>query len=103
MKHLFTFAFAFTIIIVLGLAILALDVEYKSNKKDVLNWISSNGERVVTFDNRGLFDSGPYWFTKNTTYYKVVTDKHNVYWFKYNLFGREIQKEIPSGYEVIED
>ena len=90
------------IVFVLLLAIIASIIQYKSNEKDVVDWVVTNGEEIVQIDDRGIFDSGPYVFCKNTIYFKVITDKHNVYWFKYNVFGREIQKEIENGYQIIE-
>ncbi len=75
---------------------------YNANKQDATNWITNNGEEIVKIELKGWTDIGPYWYAKNSQYFRIET-LTNVYWFKYG-WSRHIQKELADGdYEIIED
>lgn len=96
----------FTILLIGVLLFIAVPFTFwrdTKNSADIKQWVADRGNTATEIEWRG-WNTGPYWPDKNVTIYHVDTQKGNIYWFKYSVFGRTIYTEDDHGkYEKVED
>lgn len=54
-------------------------------------------ERTVEIDRR-TWRTGPYWVTKNCRIYYVRTTDNRELWFRFDLFGFDVEEKINDDY-----
>lgn len=68
-----------------------VSVQQTSDNEDIMVWAKENNFVVKDIE-RCLIATGPYWLvTKTDRVYKVEIKGKSPYWFRYNIFGREIR------------
>lgn len=96
MKYIFI-GIIVVLVLLVGLIITRMvDSEYE---KEIEKWVSDRGETLVKCE-RHLFDTGPYFVSKNLHIFRVETNK-SIYWFRYGFLYENIEQETNDGYIVI--
>jgi hypothetical protein len=85
------------IVIVTVLLLISLIIWGLMDNRDtaIRTFVASKGEKVVDIDAKWIH-TGPFWATKNTTIYRVETDK-SIYWFRFGLW-KTIKQEVNGKY-----
>lgn len=85
-------SFIFVLILLVGIVVWL----NQSHKDDVVKWLTTHGEVAKDIDYR-TWSIGPFWYRKNCMVYRVETEKHSIYWFRYGFFSDAVYGELPDG------
>lgn len=86
--------FKFIIIVVFVVIGFVVFVAVRSSREDeVKNYFKDKEEKPTKIEENFLI-RGPYFYKESGgSIYRVETDKKNVYWFRFGIFGMDVEKE----------
>lgn len=84
------FVFAIIILVFVIFIFTTGDIISRDQAK-IQQWATDNGYLIVKSE-RCFWHTGPYWASKDMRIYKVDLENQKTYWFRFGLFGTDIEE-----------